>query len=41
MPLANELIRRDLDITIINESPNPYADAAMMKEVLQKLEKKE
>ena len=41
LPLAIELIRRDLDITIINESPNPYADAAMMKDVLQKLEKKE
>ena len=40
MPLANELIRRDLDITIINESPKPYADAAMMKEVLRKLKRK-
>ena len=32
-------IGRDLDITNINESPSPYEDAAMMKEVLQKLEK--
>jgi deoxyribonuclease-4 len=39
-PLAKELVRRDLDITIINESPSPYEDAAMMKEVLQKLEKR-
>ena len=39
-PLAKELARRDLDITIINESPSPYEDAAMMKEVLQKLGKK-
>jgi len=39
-PLAIELVRRDLDITIINESPSPYEDAAMMKDVLQKLEKK-
>jgi deoxyribonuclease-4 len=38
-PLAKELVGRDLDITIINESPSPYEDAAMMKEVLQKLEK--
>ena len=39
-PLAKELARRDLDITIINESPSPYEDAAMMKEVLQRLQKK-
>ncbi len=36
-PLAKELAGRDLDITIINESPSPYEDAAMMKEVLQRL----
>ena len=41
MPLANELIRRDLDITLINESPKPYSDAAMMKDVLQKLAEKD
>jgi deoxyribonuclease-4 len=44
-PLAKELVRRDLDITIINESPEPYEDAAMMKKMIQtfqkKLEKKE
>ncbi len=40
-PLAKELVRRNLDITIINESPSPYEDAVMMKEVLQKFEKKE
>jgi len=37
-PLAKELVGRDLDITIINESPSPYEDAAMMKNVLQTLE---
>ncbi len=40
MPLAKELVRRDLDITIINESPGPYEDAVMMKDVLQKLKRK-
>ena len=44
-PLAKELVRRDLDITIINESPEPFEDAAMMKKMIQtfqkKLEKKE
>ena len=39
-PLANELVRRELDITIINESPSPYEDAVMMKEVLQMLQRK-
>ena len=39
-PLAKALVRHKLDITIINESPSPYEDAAMMKEVLRKLEKK-
>jgi deoxyribonuclease IV len=40
MPLAKELIRRDLDISIINESPRPYENAVMMKDVLQMLQKK-
>jgi deoxyribonuclease IV len=39
-PLAKELAGRDLDVTIINESPSPHEDAAMMKEVLQRLQKK-
>ena len=38
-PLARELVRRNLDITIISESPRPYEDAAMMKNVLRKLTK--
>ena len=38
-PLAKELVGRDLDITIINESPSPYEDAVMMKNVLQTLQK--
>ena len=36
-PLARELVKRKLDVTLINESPQPYKDAAMMKRVLQKL----
>ena len=36
-PLALELVKRKLDVTLINESPQPYKDAAMMKRVLQKL----
>ena len=38
-PLATELVGRDLDISIINESPRPYEDAVMMKKVLQTLQK--
>ena len=37
-PLANQLLKRKLDITLINESPQPYKDAAMMKRVLKKLQ---
>ncbi len=36
-PLARELIRRNLDVTLINESPQPYKDAAMMKRVVTTL----
>lgn len=36
-PLARELVKRKLDITLINESPQPYKDAAMMKSVLRNL----
>ena len=36
-PLAKELVIRKLDITLINESPQPYKDAAMMKSVLRNL----
>ncbi len=39
-PLARELVMRDLDITLINESPKPYEDAAMMKKMVQTLQKK-
>jgi deoxyribonuclease-4 len=38
-PLARSLVQRNLDVTIINESPQPYKDAVMMKRVLQKLKK--
>ncbi len=37
-PLARELIRRKVDITIINESPKPYEDALMMKKLIVKLQ---
>lgn len=40
LPLAEELVRRDLNITVINESPEPYEDAAMMKKIVQTLQKK-
>ena len=36
-PLAKQLIKRKLDVTLINESPQPYKDAAMMKRVLRKI----
>ena len=36
-PLARELVKRKLDITLINESPQPFKDAVMMKSVLRKL----
>ncbi len=33
-PLAEQLIERNVDVTLINESPQPYKDAAMMKRVV-------
>jgi deoxyribonuclease-4 len=36
-PLAKQLIKLKLDVTLINESPQPYKDAAMMKRVLRKM----
>jgi hypothetical protein len=33
-PLARELVRLNPDITIISESPKPYEDAVMMKNVI-------
>ena len=36
-PLARELGKRKLDVTLINESPQPYKDAAMMKRLLREL----
>ena len=39
-PLAQELVRHHLDITIINESPEPYEDAVMMKKALRSIRKK-
>jgi deoxyribonuclease-4 len=38
-PLAQELVRRKIDLTLISESPAPYRDAAMMKRVIQRLSK--
>ena len=37
LPLAEALAGRSLDVTLINESPQPYADAAMMKRVIRQL----
>ena len=37
-PLARLLIQRKLDVTIINESPQPYKDAVMMKKILKQFE---
>lgn len=37
-PLAKALLRRKVDITLINESPEPYEDAIMMKKLIKKLE---
>lgn len=37
-PLARELIKHRVDITIINESPKPYKDALMMKKMIIKLQ---
>jgi deoxyribonuclease IV len=36
-PLARELIKRKVDVTLINESPQPFKDAAMMKRVVNAL----
>jgi deoxyribonuclease-4 len=36
-PLAEALISRHLDATLVNESPQPYRDAAMMKRVIRRL----
>jgi len=37
LPLAEALLSRNVEATLINESPRPYQDAAMMKRVLEKL----
>jgi len=36
-PLARELVKGNLDVTLISESPKPYEDAVMMKRVIQNL----
>lgn len=36
-PLAEALLGRNIEITLINESPQPYRDAAMMKRVVRHL----
>ena len=36
-PLAEALIKRGANVTLINESPQPYKDAAMMKRVVSTL----
>jgi deoxyribonuclease-4 len=37
-PLAKLLVERNLEVTLINESPKPHKNAVMMKRVLQKLQ---
>jgi deoxyribonuclease-4 len=37
-PLAEALVGRCIDLTLISESPRPYEDAAMMKRLIGKLE---
>ncbi len=37
-PLAEALVGRCIDMTLISESPRPYQDAAMMKRLIGKLE---
>ncbi|MCG6892936.1 MAG: TIM barrel protein [Desulfobacteraceae bacterium] len=39
-PLAEALIARRAEVTLVSESPEPYADAAMMRRVLARVEKK-
>ena len=36
-PLARALFKQKVDVTLINESPQPYKDAAMMKKVFDTL----
>jgi len=36
-PLADALIKRNANVTLINESPRPHKDAAMMKRVVTAL----
>ena len=36
-PLAEALIKRNANVTLINESPQPHKDAAMMKRVVSAL----
>ncbi len=38
-PLAEAIVKNNLDITIINESPTPIDDAVKMKEVFEELSK--
>jgi deoxyribonuclease-4 len=39
-PLAAELIKRRLDVNLINESPQPYEDAVMMKAVVRRMKQR-
>jgi deoxyribonuclease-4 len=36
-PLAEALVSRSVEVTLINESPRPFQDAAMMKRVISQL----
>ncbi|HLD88675.1 MAG TPA: TIM barrel protein [Candidatus Nanoarchaeia archaeon] len=37
LPLAKEIVKRKVDITLINESPMPFPDAVLMKKIIDKL----
>ncbi len=39
MPLAKEIVKRNVDITIINESPDPFGDSVKTKEIIEELKK--
>lgn len=40
-PLAKELVKRELQVTMISESPRPYRDAAMMRRLIRRLQGEE
>ena len=41
MILCKGLVKRELQVTMISESPRPYRDAAMMKRLIKRLQREE